>query len=60
MDDGYPGLVVLLELLVFSELPSNIGRVAERAGEVAGAANRLAHVVTNTLREVSRTPGSRH
>ncbi|MFD9323918.1 hypothetical protein ACFWDQ_40905, partial [Streptomyces sp. NPDC060053] len=60
MDNGYPGLVVLPELRAFSELHRNIGRVADRAGEAAGAANRLAHVVTNTLREVSRTPGSRH
>ncbi|MGW5284480.1 hypothetical protein ACWERI_34360 [Streptomyces collinus] len=60
MDDGFAGLVVLPELPVFSELPSNIGRVAERAGEAAAAANRLALVVTNTLREVSRTRGSRH
>ncbi|MFE9889266.1 hypothetical protein OIE62_41170 (plasmid) [Streptomyces scopuliridis] len=60
MDDGCTGLVVLPELRAFSELSRNIDRVADRAGEAAAVAHRLAHVVTTTLREVSRTSGSRH
>jgi hypothetical protein len=43
MDDGYPGLVVLPKLPALSELSRNIGRVSQRAGEAASAANRPAH-----------------
>ncbi|WP_439681641.1 hypothetical protein [Embleya sp. MST-111070] len=57
MDDGYGGLVVLPELRAFAGLLYEVDRLADRAGEAAGVANRLAHVVVKNLRESARASG---
>ncbi|WP_139275464.1 hypothetical protein [Mangrovactinospora gilvigrisea] len=49
MDQGYGGLVVLPHLTDLADLPYHIERVAQRAGEAPGAANRLADVLTRVL-----------
>jgi hypothetical protein len=57
MDDGYGGLVVLPELRALAGLLYEVDRLADRAGEAAGVANRLAHVVVKNLRESARASG---
>ncbi|MDT9700178.1 MULTISPECIES: hypothetical protein [Streptomyces] len=59
MDDGYRGLVILPELRALAEMLRDVETVAKRGGEAAGAANRLAHVVANTLRETAARPANR-